>query len=464
MVVMRMVFDPYPYQDYCIRKIIEEPFVGLFLDCGLGKTVITLSAVKALKYDRFQVRKVLVIAPKKVAEATWTQEAASWEQTKPLRFSKILGSKKKRMAALKVDADIYLTNRENVCWLTGVYQDSGWPFDMVVLDESSAFKNSKSKRFKALAKVRPEIRRLVELTGTPSPNSLMDLWAQVYLLDGGERLGTRYRGFQYRYFDPIMTNGMGVIYKWRAKPGAKEAVLEKIQDICISMKAEDYLELPEEVMDVIPVELDPKARKQYDQMEKQMVLELAEETEDEEVTAASAAALTNKLLQLSNGAVYDENGHARRIHDHKLEALEDLIEAANGQSVLVAYWFKHDRQRIIDHLEGLKIPVRDIKTSADIKDWNAGRIPVALIHPASAGHGLNIQQGGHILIWFGLTWSLELYQQTNARLWRQGQTNVVTIHHIITKGTVDEDVMAALEQKDMTQEKLISAVRARLEE
>ena len=459
-----MKFNPYPYQDYCIRKIIETPFVGLFLDCGLGKTVITLSAFRALKYDRFQVKRMLVIAPKKVAEATWTQEAASWGHTSSLRFSRILGTEKKRIAALRLDADIYLTNRENVCWLVRTCGGADWPFDMVVLDESSSFKNPRAKRFKALAKVRPRISRLVELSGTPSPNSLMDLWAQVYLLDGGERLGTRYRGFQYRYFDPIMTNGMGVIYKWRAKPGAKEAVLEKIQDICISMKAEDYLELPEEVMDVIPVELDPKARKQYDQMEKQMVLELAEETEDEEVTAASAAALTNKLLQLSNGAVYDEEGKAHEVHRCKIESLLELIERLNGKSALVFYNFRHDRDRILKALQKTGLRIRELQTELDIYAWNSYQVDILLAHPASAGYGLNLQKGGSHIIWFGLTWNYEQYLQANKRLHRQGQKNNVIIHHLVSTGTEDETVMQALGRKKDVQDYVLDHLKARIRE
>ena len=332
---------------------------------------------------------------------------------------------------------------------------------MVVIDELSSFKNYQSQRFKFLRKVRPYVKRWVGLTGTPSSNGLMDLWSEIGILDGGERLGKFIGRYREAYFKAASMNpSSGVVFQYKPKEGAEELIYQRISDITISMKALDYLNMPDCIPTRYEVEMNADERKLYDMLKQDLLIPL----KDGDIDAANAASLTGKLLQMSNGAVYDENGKARILHDHKLEALEDLIEAANGQSVLVAYWFKHDRERIINHLTKLKIPVRDIKTSDDIKDWNVGKIPVALIHPASAGHGLNIQQGGHILIWFGLTWSLELYQQTNARLWRQGQTQVVTIHHIITKDTVDEDVMAALEQKDMTQEKLISAVKARLEE
>lgn len=413
--------------------------------------------------DTFEVNKVLIIAPLRVARDTWPTEIEKWDHLKGLDISVIVGDVKTRIAAVHHPAMIYVVNRENIKWLVEYYEKNGmrWDFSMVVIDELSSFKNYQSQRFKYLRKVRPYVRRWVGLTGTPSSNGLMDLWSEIGILDGGERLGKFIGRYREAYFKAgSMNPSTGVVFSYVPRPDAEEQIYQRISDITISMKAMDYLKMPECIFVNHEVEMSAAERKLYDQLKSDLLIPL----KDGDIDAANAASLTGKLLQMSNGAVYDENGHARRIHDHKLEALEDLIEAANGQSVLVAYWFKHDRQRIIDHLEGLKIPVRDIKTSADIKDWNAGRIPVALIHPASAGHGLNIQQGGHILIWFGLTWSLELYQQTNARLWRQGQTNVVTIHHIITKGTVDEDVMAALEQKDMTQEKLISAVRARLEE
>ena len=344
---------------------------------------------------------------------------------------------------------------------SGFIDGMRWDFGMVVIDELSSFKNYQSQRFKYLRKVRPFVKRWVGLTGTPSSNGLMDLWAEIGILDGGERLGKFIGRYREAYFKAgSMNPATGIVFQYVPRQGAEEMIYQRISDITISMKALDYLNMPDCVPTRYEVEMNTQERELYDMLRQDLLIPL----KDGDIDAANAASLTGKLLQMSNGAVYDENGKARIIHDHKLEALEDLIEAANGQPVLVAYWFKHDRERIINHLSKLKIKVRDIKSSTDIKDWNAGNIPVALIHPASAGHGLNIQQGGHILIWFGLTWSLELYQQTNARLWRQGQTHVVTIHHIITKNTVDEDVMAALEQKDMTQEKLISAVRARLEE
>ena len=410
-----------------------------------------------------EVRKVLIIAPLRVARDTWPAEIEKWDHLKNLDVSIVVGDVKTRIAAVHHLAMIYVVNRENVKWLVEYYEKNGmrWDFGMVVIDELSSFKNYQSQRFKFLRKVRPYVKRWVGLTGTPSSNGLMDLWSEIGILDGGERLGKFIGRYREAYFKAASMNpSSGVVFQYKPKEGAEELIYQRISDITISMKALDYLNMPDCIPTRYEVEMNADERKLYDMLKQDLLIPL----KDGDIDAANAASLTGKLLQMSNGAVYDENGKARILHDHKLEALEDLIEAANGQSVLIAYWFKHDRERIINHLTKLKIPVRDIKTSTDIKDWNGGKIPVALIHPASAGHGLNIQQGGHILIWFGLTWSLELYQQTNARLWRQGQTQVVTIHHIITKDTVDEDVMAALEQKDMTQEKLISAVKARLEE
>ena len=412
--------------------------------------------------NTFEVNKVLIIAPLRVARDTWPAEIEKWDHLKNLDISIVVGDVKTRIAAVHHPAMIYVVNRENVKWLVEYYEKNGmrWDFSMVVIDELSSFKNYQSQRFRFLRKVRPYVKRWVGLTGTPSSNGLMDLWAEIGILDGGERLGKFIGRYREAYFKATSMNpSCGVVFQYKPKEGAEELIYQRISDITISMKALDYLNMPDCIPTRYEVEMNADERKLYDMLKQDLLIPL----KDGDIDTANAASLTGKLLQMSNGAVYDENGKARILHDHKLEALEDLIEAANGQSVLVAYWFKHDRERIINHLEKLKIPVRDIKTSTDIKDWNAGKIQVALIHPASAGHGLNIQQGGHILIWFGLTWSLELYQQTNARLWRQGQTQVVTIHHIITKDTVDEDVMAALEQKDMTQEKLISAVKARLE-
>ena len=455
-----MNFAPHDYQAYAIDYIETHPVAAVLLDMGLGKTVISLTAIADLLFDSFEAHRILVVAPLRVARDTWPAEIKKWQHLKHLTFAVCVGTPKERKAALMADADITIINRENLQWLI---ESSGFPFDydMVVIDELSSFKNHNSKRFKSLLKVRPSVKRIIGLTGTPSSNGLMDLWAEIGILDGGERLGKFIGRYREAYFKAgSMNPATGIVFQYVPRQGAEEMIYQRISDITISMKALDYLNMPDCVPTRYEVEMNTEERKIYDMLRQDLLIPL----KDGDIDAANAGALTGKLLQMSNGAVYDENGKARVIHDHKLEALEDLIEAANGQPVLVAYWFKHDRERIINHLSKLKMKVRDIKSSTDIKDWNAGNIPVALIHPASAGHGLNIQQGGHILIWFGLTWSLELYQQTNARLWRQGQTHVVTIHHIITKNTVDEDVMAALEQKDMTQEKLISAVRARLEE
>jgi len=413
--------------------------------------------------DSFEVRKVLIIAPLRVARDTWPAEVEKWDHLSHLSISVVVGDQKTRVAALNHPAMIYVLNRETVKWLVEYYQENGlrWDFDMVVIDELSSFKNYQSQRFKYLRKVRPYVKRFVGLTGTPSSNGLMDLWAEIGILDGGQRLGRFIGRYREAYFKPGSMNPQtGVVFQYVPRPGADEMIYNRISDITISMKALDYLNMPDCIYTRHEVEMDKDERALYDMLKEDLLIPL----QDGDIDASNAGALTGKLLQMANGAVYNENSQPRALHNRKLEKLEDLIEAANGQSVLIAYWFKHDKARITAHLESKGIAVRDIKSSEDIKDWNAGRIPVALIHPASAGHGLNIQQGGHILIWFGLTWSLELYQQTNARLWRQGQKDIVTIHHIITKGTVDEDVMAALEQKDMTQERLISAVKARLYE
>ncbi len=411
--------------------------------------------------DTCEVAKVLVIAPLRVAKETWPAEAEKWDHLKDLDVSAIVGDQKTRIAALNHPSMVYVVNRETVKWLVEYYERNGmkWDFDMVVIDELSSFKNYQSQRFKWLRKVRSFVRRFVGLTGTPTSNGLMDLWAEIGILDGGERLGRFIGRYREAYFKAGSMNPQtGVVFQYVPRPGAEEQIYGKISDITISMKAMDYLQMPDCIPTQHYVEMGKKERKLYDMLAKDLIIPL----EDADIDAANAASLTGKLLQMANGAVYDENGEAREIHRRKLEALEDLVEAANGQSVLIAYWFKHDKQRITEYLSRLGYAPRVIRDSRDIKDWNAGNIPVALIHPASAGHGLNIQQGGHILIWFGLTWSLELYQQTNARLWRQGQSEVVTIHHILCRDTVDEDVMAALEQKDVTQEKLIAAVKARL--
>jgi SNF2 family DNA or RNA helicase len=411
--------------------------------------------------DDLTITKVLVIAPLRVARDTWPAEISKWDHLKELDVSVIVGDLKARKAAVSANALIYIVNRENVKWLIDYYEKNGlkWDYDCVVIDELSSFKNYQSQRFKYLRKVRPFVKRWIGLTGTPTSNGLMDLWAEIGILDGGERLGRFIGRFRDAYFKPgSMNPATGVVFSYIPRPGAEQQIYERISDITISMKAIDHLQMPECLYVNHEVEMDAQERKLYDQLKEDLIIPL----EDGDIDAANAASLSNKLLQMSNGAVYDENKEARVIHSRKLEMLEDLIEAANGQPVLIAYWFKHDRARIVEHLTAAGYSPRDIRSSEDIADWNAGKIPVALIHPASAGHGLNIQEGGHILIWFGLTWSLELYQQTNARLWRQGQGETVTIHHIVTKNTVDEDVLAALASKDVTQEKLIAAVKARL--
>ena len=414
--------------------------------------------------DDLAVSKVLVIAPLRVARSTWPAETEKWDHLKDLDVSVIVGDVKTRVAALSASALVYVINRENVKWLIEHYEKNGlrWDFDCVVIDELSSFKNYQSQRFKWLRKVRPFVKRWIGLTGTPTSNGLMDLWAEIGILDGGERLGRFIGRFRESYFKPgSMNPSTGVVFSYVPRPGAEEQIYARISDITISMKALDYLDMPDCITVNHDVEMSASERKLYDQLRTDLIIP----TEDGDIDAANAASLSNKLLQMANGAVYDENHEARFIHNRKLEMLEDLIESANGQPVLVAYWFRHDRERILTHLARAGYTgsqVRDLKSSDDIELWNSGSIPVALIHPASAGHGLNIQSGGHILIWFGLTWSLELYQQTNARLWRQGQKETVTIHHIVTKDTVDEDVLSALASKDVTQEKLIAAVRARI--
>lgn len=451
-----MEFRPHAYQQHCINKILEIKKLGLFLDMGLGKTVTTLTAVKELKYNRFLVRKVLVIAPKKVAEGTWTKEASKWDHTKMLRVSPVLGSQAKRIRALNTPADLYIINRENVCWLVDYYRNS-WPFDMVVVDESSSFKSHSAKRFKALASVGPRIDRMVELTGTPSPNGLEDLWSQIFLLDGGERLGKRYTQFRERYFQPDKRGADGMVYSYEAKPGTEASILEKISDICISMKAEDYLQLPDIVYHEIPVELDKKSAKAYHELEREMVLQLPED--DEMISVTSAAALGNKLLQLANGAIYDEDRQVHEVHNCKIEAFMELIESLQGKPVLVFYNYQHDRERILAALSGTRLKVRELKTTQDEDDWNARKIDVLLTHPASSAYGLNLQQGGNHVIWFGLTWNYELYTQANKRLHRQGQSDKVIIHHLICTGTRDEDVMQALRQKDDVQNWVMESLK-----
>ena len=412
-----------------------------------------------LMFDRFEVSKVLVIGPLRVCSSVWPQERLKWDRLDFLQMSVIVGSSRQREEALKAPADVYVINRENVKWLVDYLEKHHipWPFDMGVIDELSSFKNHQSQRWKALRKVRPRIKRMVGLTGTPASNGLMDLWAEVYLIDGGQRLGRFIGRYREAYFKPSGMNPYtGVVYNYVPLSGAEEAIYDRISDIAVSMKALDYLDMPEYLPVTHVVEMDGRERKLYEEMKKDLLVTV----EGEEIDAANAAALSGKLLQMANGAIYGEDGNAVKIHDKKLLMLEDLIEQANGQNVLVAYWFRHDHERIIEHLEAKGYAPRDIKTETDIADWNDGKFQVGLISPASAGHGLNIQKGGHILIWFSLIWSLEMYQQTNARLWRQGQTEVVTAHHIVCKDTVDEDVIKALEHKDMTQQKLIAAVKA----
>ncbi|MHB1152083.1 MAG: DEAD/DEAH box helicase [Eubacteriales bacterium] len=452
-----MLYTPHPYQAYCIDRIITDPALGLFLDMGLGKTVITLTAIADLKYNRFEVSRVLVIAPKKVAEATWSKEAAKWDQLKLLRLITVLGTEKQRIRALNTPGDIWIINRENVQWLVDYYRNA-WPFDMVIIDESSSFKNHQAKRFKALTWVRSHISRIVELTGTPAPNGLIDLWAQVYLLDEGKRLGKYITHFRERYFEPDQRNAQQV-FSYAPKPGADTVIQQLIGDICVSMKADDYLQLPDCTVDDIPVMLDDKSQKQYDTMERAMLLEVDEATID----AGTAAVLSNKLLQLCNGAVYDDQKEVIHIHDCKIQAFLELVEQLNGQPALVFYNFRHDVTRIKKALEKSGLRVRELKTPQDETDWNNRQVDILLAHPASAAYGLNLQDGGNHVVWFGLNWSLELYQQANKRLHRQGQKQKVIIHHLSVSGGRDEDVVLALEDKGATQDRLIESLKARIE-
>ena len=446
-----MKYKAHEYQEYATKFIEDNEESAVFLECGLGKSVITLTAIKNLMV-RGEVSRVLVVAPLRVGKTTWPEEIGKWDHLGGLTYAVVIGSVAERLNALKAQADITIINRENVEWLI---DKSGMPFDydMLVIDELSSFKSFKAKRFKALLKVRPKITRVVGLTGTPSSNGLMDLWAEFRLLDLGERLGRYITRYRLAYFTPDKRNAQ-VVFSYKPLPGAEERIYDKIDDITISMRASDYLKLPSLVMNTVVVEMGEKEKDIYDNLCDDMVVSLGES----EIDAVNAASLSNKLLQMANGAVYGEEQSVHHIHDEKLNALEDLIESANGKPVLVAYWFKHDLARI-----KAKFPfVREIKTDADIRAWNRGEVEVGVIHPASAGHGLNLQTGGSTLIWFGLTWSLELYQQTNARLYRQGQKNTVVIHHIVTKGTIDERVLKALEKKEKTQNSLIDAVKAEL--
>ena len=454
-----MEFKPHPYQAYCIDRVIKQPKIGLFLDMGLGKTIITLQAIYELKYNRFAVQKVLIIAPKKVAEATWQREARKWDGVGILRISTVLGSLSKRVKALNTPADIYIINRDNVTWLVDYYKND-WPFDMVVADESSSFKNHAAKRFKSLAHMYNHIKRMVLLTGTPTPKGLIDLWAQVYLLDRGQSLGRTYTSFRDHFFIPDQRS-QTVIYSYKPKDTAENDVLRAISHLCVSMKSEDYLTLPPVIEDIVPVQLSPKAQRDYDEMETRMVLELVES--GEEITAMSAAALSTKLQQLANGAVYDEARSVHEIHDCKIEAFKELIEHLNGKPVLVFYNFKHDLERLKAALDKSGLVVKELKGATEEREWNEGKIDVLLAHPASTAYGLNLQDGGNHVIWFGLNWSLELYQQANKRLHRQGQKEKVIIHHLISIGTRDEDMMEALNRKADAQEYVLQSLKARID-
>ena len=448
-----MQYNPHSYQRFAADYIETHSIAAVLLDMGLGKTSITLTALSNLLFDSFEIHKVLVIAPLRVASVTWSAEIEKWEHLHLLQYSVAVGSESERLSALKVQADIYIINRENVQWLI---EKSGIPFDfdMLVVDELSSFKNYQSKRFKALMKARPKVKRVVGLTGTPSSNGLMDLFAEFKLLDMGARLGRFIGQYRNAYFSPDKRNGQ-IIYNYKPLPDAEQQIYDKISDITISMKSTDHLKMPELISTQYEVELSNSEKQKYEELKKDLILQLP----DGEITAANAASLTGKLSQMANGAVYSDDESILEIHQRKLYALEDIIESANSKPVLVAYWFRHDLERIRKFFA-----VREIKTAKDIADWNSGRIPVALIHPASAGHGLNLQAGGNHLVWFGLTWSLELYQQTNARLWRQGQqAETVVIQHIIVSGTIDERIRKALSEKDSTQTALIQAVKANLE-
>lgn len=474
-----MKFKPHQYQEYAIQHVMKNAAAGLFLDMGLGKTVCALTATADLLHDYFDIAKVLVIAPLRVAEGTWGNEVNKWDHLRYLRVSKILGPEKDRIQALNARADIYVINVDNLPWLCEQYGEfiekdrpkseedkpkkrlwvwrKKWPFDMVIMDEMSLFKNQDTVRFEMMRRTRPFVKRLIGLTGTPAPNGLLDLWPQMYLLDRGARLGQTITGYRYRYFKPGKRNKKGKIYQYIPWPESEKAIHEKISDICISMKAADWLELPERINNIISLKLQPKTREKYKQLERDLLLPFV----GGDVVANTAAILSNKLLQLANGAVYDENRGVQVLHNEKLEALEEIIETSNGQPVLVFYSYLHDLARLKEHLK--KYNPRELLKNTDIEDWNTGKIQVLLAHPASAGHGLNLQAGGHIIVWFGLTWSLERYLQANARLDRQGQQNGVIVHHLLAEGTIDEDVMEALTGKAKTQDALLEAVKARIE-
>ncbi|WZX99684.1 DEAD/DEAH box helicase [Bacillus sp. FSL W7-1360] len=449
-----MKFTPHPYQEYAIQHVIENRASALLLDMGLGKTVATLTAIVDLMHDYYDVARVLVIAPKRVAEDTWSRESDKWDHTKYLKISKVLGSQKERVQALEQDAHIYVINRENVEWLVDHYK-AGWAFDMVIVDELSSFKSSKAKRFRALRKVLPYIDRIVGLTGTPAPNSLLDLWPQMYLLDQGKRLGRTMTAYRDTYFLPGARKGH-IVYNWILKTGAEKLIYKRIGDIAISMAAKDYLQLPERVDNVVSVRMSGKPWEMYKRLERDFLLSFADAAD---VVADTAAVLAGKLVQLANGAVYDEDDEVQELHSAKIDALQEIHEQAQGNPILVFYKYRHDLERIKARFK----QARTLDKPADIEDWNAGKTEMMLAHPASAGHGLNLQDGGHMIVWFGLTWSLEEYQQANARLHRQGQTRTVVVHHLVAQGTLDEDIMAALKRKATGQNQLLTAVKARLE-
>ena len=452
-----MIYNPHDYQRYAIEYIKTHPVAAIFLDCGLGKTSITLSALNDLLFDSFDVHKVLVIAPIRVGSVSWPDEFSKWDHLSGLTYSVAIGTAAERLAALKKPADIYIINRENVQWLV---EKSGIPFDYdtVVIDELSSFKNHQAQRFKSLMKVRPRVKRVIGLTGTPSSNGLMDLFAEFRVLDMGERLGRFIGQYRTAYFKPDRMNGP-VVYSYKPLPGAEDEIYRRISDITISMKSTDHLKMPELISSKYTVHLSDNEKKRYEELKKDLVLQLP----DGEITAANAASLSGKLCQMANGAVYADDGTIMEIHDRKLDALEDIIEAANGKPILVAYWYKHDLERIRKRLESLKIQYAQLSSPGSIAMWNKGKFEVGLIHPASAGHGLNLQAGGSSIVWFGTTWSLELYQQTNARLWRQGQVaDTVVVQHIVVSGTIDERIMRALSEKNHTQSALIDAVKADL--
>lgn len=442
------------YQLAGVSHIVNNPFCGLLMDMGLGKTVSTLTAINYLLFEEFDIRNVLIIAPKKVAENVWTSEIKKWRHTRHLKISRIIGTEMQRKAALVKNADIHIIGRDNVVWLTGLFGGSMLPFDMLVIDESSSFKNPKSQRFKALRAVQPSFKRVVILTGTPAPNGLIDLWSQIFLLDRGERLGKFIGHYRDRYFSPNQRNGH-IIYNYKLQNQAEEKIYDKIGDICISMKASDYLELPGRMNNYIDVIFPPEIQQRYDAFEEEQVLDLIGDTE---ITAVNAAALTTKLLQFANGAIYDEDRNYHVIHDLKLDMVEEIIDNNSGKPVLIAWAYRHDMHRLKKRFP----QARELKTEKDIDDWNAGEIPILLMHPASGGHGLNLQAGGNTIIWFGQTWNLELYQQLNARLDRQGQEQVVVIHHLVAKKTVEQDVIKSIGSKDKKQEALLKAVQARV--